>query len=81
METIIDIFFRRIISRAIGLNVRYLFFIIIGQKVDKKELSGKSECNEDNYFSHDFLNAFFGLIFFIVISLIINYLLFLIGGI
>lgn len=58
---IVEVLFRRWITRFIGLNSRCFFLNLIGQKVNKKMLLG-NEGDFGDQISQDFYNAVVGML-------------------
>jgi len=73
MELFIEIIFRWLIVRVLGVYSRYLFFKIIGKKKSMNDLSGVGRKIES---SQDFYNALTGLIIFCLLSVGIAYIVF-----
>jgi len=67
-------FIFRGITRAVGLNIRYYYFKIIGKKVKRKMLTNEYKKLDDDYgaaLKQDFYNALVGSFFTIIIILLI----------
>ncbi len=73
MELFVEIIFRWLIVRVLGMYTRWGFFWLIGNKKSMKELSGGKKANQ---VSHDFYNALVGLISFCSIAISIAYIIF-----
>jgi len=79
MQGIFQIVFGRIIGRFIGLNVRYLFFKIIGKKVSYDDLT-TPVINKDNDYDEkglqqDTYNALVGVATILLAVVILKFLL------
>ncbi|NQX85929.1 MAG: hypothetical protein HRT67_08490 [Flavobacteriaceae bacterium] len=73
MELFIEIVFRWLIVRILGIHTRYLFFKLIGKKKSMDYLSGVTGKIES---PQDFYNAVTGLIIFCLLSVGIAYIVF-----
>lgn len=73
MDLFIEIIFRGLIVRVIGMHSRYLFFKLIGNNKSLDDLKGGKGKIESQ---QDFYNAVTGLILFSSISVGIAYIVF-----
>lgn len=76
MNILLELVFRGIIVRFLGINTRYLFFKILGNEKSKKELSGDTKGEIEQIFNQGFINAIVGLAMLCLIFFIGGYLLF-----
>ncbi|MDD4970294.1 MAG: hypothetical protein PHT07_12790 [Paludibacter sp.] len=72
MNFLIEIIFRRIIARIIGLYTRSLYFKIVGKEKSIKNLTGGNKDNVNNM-GQDASNAFVGILVIMIISLLLYF--------
>ncbi len=74
MNKFISLFLGRFIIRVIGVNIRFIYFYLIGKKKLKEELSptiNEDNSNLDVVLKTDFLNAFVGAAFILGLVLLV----------
>jgi len=71
----VEVFFKRLIIRFLGVGTRYFFLNLLGKKVSLNDLNGK---NNDiaSQFAQDFYNACVGIGVLALLLFIIGYLFF-----
>ena len=69
MDFLIEILFRRILVRVLGLYTRYFFFKALRINKNINYLSGDKK--EEDFYSQDFLNALVGIVVFLILILTI----------
>jgi len=75
MDFFVEIIFRWLIVRILGVYTRYLFFKVFGKVKMIDQLSGNTKLKNNSY-SQDFYNAVVGLIVFCLLSISIAYIIF-----
>lgn len=76
MEIILELIIRRIIISFLGVNVRYFFFLCIGNSKSFQELRGENEKGEIIYLSQQVFNIITGLVVSSILILGIVYIVF-----
>ena len=74
MNKFVSLIFGRFIIRVIGVNIRFIYFSLIGRKKLREELNPsimEDNSNLDIVLKNDFLNAFVGAGFIIGLVLLV----------
>ncbi len=75
MNVIVDMIFRQLIVRFIGVYIRYFFFKIIGKEKSLMHLRGEDMEDPANAVMQDFFNAVIGMFVPTIIIMAIAYFL------
>jgi len=74
MDFLIEVIFRGIIVRFLGLYTRFYTFNFFGKKISLEKLKGSKNTNSE--YSQDFFNAIIGLGVFCLLSFFVAYIVY-----